>query len=130
MDEYISRVAAWHEGSRVSRSRAGSSSTGGNESACCGSGSPLSLCLLFDYLPGGELFTHLRQFGRLSDRGARLYAAEIALALEYLHDAPRLVAFRDLKVMSCVDRLGNETYCIYYTVYDRLYIRVQHYILY
>lgn len=111
----------------MSRSRAGSSSTGGNESACCGSGSPLSLCLLFDYLPGGELFTHLRQFGRLSDRGARLYAAEIALALEYLHDAPRLVAFRDLKVMRCVDRLGNETY--YIRVYI-LYIRVQHYILY
>ena len=91
-------MAAWHEGSRVARSRTGSTSVGGKESNGCLSGSPLSLCLLFDYLPGGELFTHLRQFGRLNERGARLYAAEIALALEYLHTAPRLVAFRDLKV--------------------------------
>ena len=82
----------------MARSRTGSASVGGTESNGCQSGSPLSLCLLFDYLPGGELFTHLRQFGRLSERGARLYAAEIALALEYLHAAPRLVAFRDLKV--------------------------------
>ena len=46
--------------------------------------------------PGGELFTHLRSRGRLSEEGARFYAAEVLTVLEYLHG--RGIAYRDLKV--------------------------------
>jgi len=39
-----------------------------------------------DYLPGGELFTHLKKRGRFDEETARFYACEVILALEYLHD--------------------------------------------
>jgi serine/threonine protein kinase len=43
------------------------------------------LHLVMDYLCGGELFTHLHQIGPFSESATRVYAAEITLALEYLH---------------------------------------------
>ena len=54
-------------------------------------------CLRFvlEYVVGGEFFTHLRRAGRFSDDVARFYAAEIVLALEYLHADG--IAYRDLK---------------------------------
>jgi serine/threonine protein kinase len=53
------------------------------------------LYMLFEYVPGGELFSHLRREGKFADEAARFYAAEIALAFEYLHGFD--VAYRDLK---------------------------------
>ena len=44
---------------------------------------------------GGELFTILKKEKRFSDRRVRFYAAEIVLALEYMHTNG--VCYRDLK---------------------------------
>jgi len=53
------------------------------------------LFLVMSYLAGGELFFHLRREGQLSEPRARLYAAEILLALQALHDLD--IVYRDLK---------------------------------
>jgi serine/threonine protein kinase len=53
------------------------------------------LYMLCEYVPGGELFSYLRREGQLPERAARFYAAEIVLALEYLHSLS--VLYRDLK---------------------------------
>ena len=39
-----------------------------------------------DYVCGGELFTHLHQVGPFMEEQARVYAAEVTLALEHLHN--------------------------------------------
>lgn len=54
-----------------------------------------SLYMLFDYVCGGELFTYLRNAGRFSSTTGSFYAAQIILALEYLHKLH--VVYRDLK---------------------------------
>jgi len=54
-----------------------------------------NIYFLFDYVSGGELFTHLRNSGRFTGEVARFYAAEIILALEYLHEQE--IVYRDLK---------------------------------
>ncbi|KAL0234643.1 hypothetical protein PCE1_001679 [Barthelona sp. PCE] len=51
--------------------------------------------LLQEYVPGGELFSHLRKAGRFTEEVARFFAAEIVLALEYLHS--QSIVYRDLK---------------------------------
>ena len=56
---------------------------------------PTKLYLVMDYCNGGELFFHLKQAGRFEEPRARLYAAEIASALEHLHS--RKIVYRDLK---------------------------------
>lgn len=43
------------------------------------------LFLVLEYCPGGELFGLLSKRKRLSEDQARFYAAQILLALEYLH---------------------------------------------
>ena len=53
------------------------------------------LYLVLDYHPGGELFYHLSRRGRFREHQARVYAAEITLALEYLHR--HNIVYRDLK---------------------------------
>ncbi|KAF5801071.1 putative protein kinase AGC-RSK-2 family [Helianthus annuus] len=54
-------------------------------------------CLVMEYCPGGDLHTlRQRQPGRhFSEHAARFYAAEVLLALEYLHMLG--VVYRDLK---------------------------------
>ncbi len=46
---------------------------------------PDRLYFVLDYLNGGDLFYHLRKKSRLTEREAKLYAAEIILAIEHLH---------------------------------------------
>jgi len=45
-----------------------------------------------DYVNGGEMFTHLYQRERFSEREVRIYIAEIVVALERLHSV-RFVMF-------------------------------------
>lgn len=56
-----------------------------------------SLYMLLDYVPGGELFSYLRKFRRFDESIARVYAAEIVLVLEFLHEQQGGIAYRDLK---------------------------------
>ena len=44
-----------------------------------------NLYLGLEYVPGGEMFTHLRALGRYTEDMARFYSAQIVLAFEYLH---------------------------------------------
>jgi len=54
-----------------------------------------SLYLLQEWVPGGELFHHLDVQGAFSDAVAAFFAANVVLALEYLHS--RNIVYRDLK---------------------------------
>eukprot|EP00672_Neobodo_designis_P025558 CAMPEP_0174836672 /NCGR_PEP_ID=MMETSP1114-20130205/6228_1 /TAXON_ID=312471 /ORGANISM="Neobodo designis, Strain CCAP 1951/1" /LENGTH=573 /DNA_ID=CAMNT_0016070679 /DNA_START=163 /DNA_END=1884 /DNA_ORIENTATION=+ len=53
------------------------------------------LVLVMDFLCGGELFFHLQKAKKFSEQRAKFYAAEIGLALAYLHE--RKIIYRDLK---------------------------------
>ncbi|XP_066903852.1 cAMP-dependent protein kinase catalytic subunit 3 [Halyomorpha halys] len=53
------------------------------------------LYMVFDYVPGGELFSYLRNAGRFPTSTAMFYTAEIVVALEYLHS--QSIVYRDLK---------------------------------
>lgn len=53
------------------------------------------LYMLLEYVPGGELFSHLRREGRFSNDGGKFYAAEIVLAFAHCHEYN--VVYRDLK---------------------------------
>jgi protein kinase A len=55
------------------------------------------LYILLDYVPGGELFTYLRKSREFDQDVARLYAAEIVLVLEHLHEHQGGIAYRDMK---------------------------------
>lgn len=48
-----------------------------------------------EYAPGGELFYHLQRRGSIPIDEVRLYVAELALALDYLHK--NNIVYRDLK---------------------------------
>ncbi|XP_041998474.1 probable serine/threonine protein kinase IREH1 isoform X1 [Salvia splendens] len=54
-----------------------------------------NLYLVMEYLNGGDLYSMLRNLGCLDEDVARIYIAEVVLALEYLHSLR--VVHRDLK---------------------------------
>ncbi|CAO3698047.1 hypothetical protein G6F70_005727 [Rhizopus microsporus] len=54
-----------------------------------------NLYMVMDYVPGGELFSVLRRSQRFPDHVAKFYAAEVILAIEYLHRKDMI--YRDLK---------------------------------
>lgn len=51
--------------------------------------------LITDFMIGGELFTHLRKAFKFNEDRAKFYAAELVLAIEYLHG--KGIIYRDLK---------------------------------
>ncbi|KAK4510110.1 uncharacterized protein ATC70_006281 [Mucor velutinosus] len=53
------------------------------------------LFMVMDYVPGGELFSILRKQKKFSEQTAKFYAAEVLLALAYLHENG--IVYRDLK---------------------------------
>jgi len=53
------------------------------------------LYLLMNYVPGGELFTKLDRDRDMPESHVRFFAAEVALALDYLHS--QNIIYRDLK---------------------------------
>ena len=54
-----------------------------------------ALCFVLEYCPGGELFNLLSKQGKFTEDQTRFYAAQIVLALEFLHKKD--VVYRDLK---------------------------------
>jgi serine/threonine protein kinase len=53
------------------------------------------LYFVLDYCAGGELFFHLNKLGKFPESRARFYAAEIILAISYVHKLG--IIYRDLK---------------------------------
>ncbi|GAB1191164.1 cAMP-dependent protein kinase catalytic subunit [Aspergillus pseudonomiae] len=65
-----------------------------------------NLYMVMDFVEGGELFSLLRKSQRFPNPVAKFYAAEVTLALEYLHT--HQIIYRDLKPENLLlDRHGH-----------------------
>ncbi|EDO17744.1 hypothetical protein Kpol_1033p50 [Vanderwaltozyma polyspora DSM 70294] len=65
-----------------------------------------NLFMVMDYIEGGELFSLLRKSQRFPNPVAKFYAAEVILALDYLHS--HNIIYRDLKPENILlDRNGH-----------------------
>lgn len=65
-----------------------------------------NLYMLLEYLPGGELYKHIRKARHLNEADSRFYLAEIVLGVETLHKMG--IIYRDLKPENILlDRGGH-----------------------
>jgi len=64
------------------------------------------LFLITEYMPGGELFFHLKKEGCFTEERSKFYACEMILAIEHLHK--NKIIYRDLKPENVLlDRDGH-----------------------
>ncbi|GAV02844.1 hypothetical protein RvY_13359 [Ramazzottius varieornatus] len=64
-----------------------------------------SLFMCIEYISGGEMFSHLRNFGKFPEPQTRFYAAQVVMGFEYLHCLD--LVYRDLKPENLlIDHLG------------------------
>jgi serum/glucocorticoid-regulated kinase 2 len=67
---------------------------------------PYTLYMIFDFIPGGDLFFHIKKKGHLGEKQAKFFGAQILLGLEYLHN--KNIVYRDLKPENILlDKEGN-----------------------
>ena len=52
---------------------------------------------VLDFMAGGDFFAFLKRHRKLDESQVRFYAAELVLALEYMHSYEPPIAYRDLK---------------------------------
>lgn len=65
-----------------------------------------SLYLLFNYVPGGELFSYLRRERKLDNALCQFYTVEVACALFHMHKMS--IIYRDLKPENIlIDKIGH-----------------------
>ncbi|KAJ2454034.1 cAMP-dependent protein kinase catalytic subunit [Coemansia sp. RSA 2424] len=66
----------------------------------------VNMYFFMEYVVGGELFTYLRRYQQFPSPVAKFYAAEVLLALEYMH--ARNIIWRDTKPENILlDNLGH-----------------------
>ena len=53
------------------------------------------MCFVLEHVPGGDLFGFLQEHGSFPEAWCRLYLAEIAMALDWVHQ--QRYVYRDLK---------------------------------
>lgn len=72
--------------------------------------SPEKLYLVLAFVNGGELFKHLQDEGQFEESRAKVYTAQLLLALEHLHKFD--IVYRDLKPENILlDYSGNIALC-------------------
>ena len=65
-----------------------------------------NLYLITEFLPGGELFFHLKKNGGFKEKAVKFYMAQVLLALEFMHKNNYI--YRDLKPENIlIDKEGN-----------------------
>ena len=70
----------------------------------------LQLYMIIDFVQGGDFFTLMRKFRRMKEEWVQVYIAEIALALQHLHDMD--IVYRDLKVNICLPHFTCRVPCV------------------
>ena len=53
------------------------------------------IIFVLEYCPGGELFTYVKKYRKLSEEAAKFFITEILLGIEHLHQ--RDIIYRDIK---------------------------------